>query len=260
MWSEAIPTNSLTKMELTWPLIGTPVGNGVRYKTDFTGTPCNITGESCVNDYVREQIIEYGMDGLDGHIQVEGGGSPAEGVFALAEKKGEPRFEFFVQDVAATGKMYKDRCNLYDVLPKPYPPWLVLAKPVTLCDPEGAEAYWKQMCLVGHAGINLKTAGCMYNEGMTSWNFMEHMVYSKWQQGVAKAVGFTAEGNTLRYITCVDPETERTFNVEYGFTPKQRADFWKDHQVFTNFTVRYEYQDLGTDVPLHARFKKLSKR
>jgi hypothetical protein len=260
MWSEGYRISNLTERELKWPLIGTPEGSGLRHKTDLAGTPRSITGAEVPNDYVRGQIEEYGMDGLDGHIQVAGGGSMVDAHSALSEKEGEPKFEFFVQDIQGTGKKYRERCNLYDVLPKPYPPWLVLAKPVTLYDPEGAEDYWHKMSMAGHSGINLKTGGIGYIEGVLPWNFMGHIIYSKWQVGIAKAVGFTAESNTLRYITCEDPVTKRTFNVEHGYSPKQRLDFWRDHQVYTGFTVRYEYQDLGTDVPIHARFKKLSKR
>lgn len=260
MWSEPTVLNRLEGVALTYPLIATPIGSGIRFMTDNCGTPREITGNALVNDYVRGEIEKYGMDGLDGTIQVSGGTHPYDAVVALGEKKGRIDFEYFVQDVSDTGLKYWERCDLESVVPAPRPDWLTLAEAVTVHDAEGAESYWKQVGLGGFVGITLKAPWCHYMTGLTPMNFMEHLEYTKWVKGVAKAVGFTGIGNKLDYITCEDPSTKLTFDIAGGFTPKQRTDIWRDRQVYNKFTVRYECQPLGTDVPLNARFKKISKR
>jgi hypothetical protein len=259
MWSEPIRISSLTKMELRYPLTATPIGTGLRFKTDNKGTPRNISGDPMTNTYVREQIEEYGMDGLDGHIQVAGGACPRDATYALAEKEGELAFEFFVQDVSDTGLVYRERCNLTKVVPAPRPSWLKLAQPATVHDAVGAEDYWKVAGLAGSAGIYLRTGGCMYPQGTLPWHFMAFIEYAKWEKGAATAVGFTGTGNRLDYITCMT-EDMKTFSVGHGFTPQQRKDIWRDRQVYNTFIVRYEHQKLGTSVPLNPRFKKISKR
>jgi hypothetical protein len=259
MWSEPIRISSLSKWELIYPLIATPVGTGMRVVTDERGIPRYMTGDPVPNTYVREQIEDYGMDGIDGHIQVAGGMCPKDALVGLAEG-GKPDFEFFVQDVMGTELAYQERCDLAKMLPTPRPDWLKLAQPATVYDAVGAEDYWRVAGLAGSAGIYLRTGGCMYTEGGMPWSFMAHIEYAKWEKGVATAVGFTGQFDKLEYITCVDPGTKRTFSVEHGFTTKQRTDIWRDRQVYNKFIVRYEYQELGTGVPLNPRFKKISKR
>jgi hypothetical protein len=260
MWSEPIKISSLTERELRYPLIVTPVGTGLRFFTDNKGTPRCISGDPMPSTYVREKIEEYGMDGLDGHIQVVGGACPVDAVVGLAEKE-EPDFEFFVQDVSGTGLKYRERCDLAKVLPTPRPDWLKLAQSAEVFNAVGAEDYWRAAGRAGSAGIYLRTGGCMYTEGSMPWTFMTHIEYAKWKKGVATAVGFTGTGVTLDYITCMASDMSGpSFNIEHGFTPKQRKDIWRDRQVYNKFIVRYEYQELGTSVPLNPRFKKISKR
>jgi hypothetical protein len=257
MWSNPIRIDSLTKLK--FPLIATPIGNGARYKTDERGIPRNITGGTIANDYVREQIVEYGMDGVDGHIQVRGGMCPSDAVFALAKKDGEIDFEFFVQDVAGTGKVYRERSDLKCMLPLPRPDWMVLALPVVAYDDQGAERYWNEMSSKGFAGIYLRSSTMQYMEGGMSLSLMTHIEYAKWVEGKAVAVSFADNNGRLHYITCVN-DVGSVFEVAYGFTDKQRTDIWRDRQVYTNFVVRYKYQDLGAIDPVYTRFTKISKR
>jgi hypothetical protein len=232
----------------------------VRYCTDERGIPRNITGGTIANDYVREQIEEYGMDGLDGFIQVAGGACPADAVFALAKKDGEIEFEYFVQDVSGTGKMYKDRCNVDTILPGPWPDWLVPALPVTVFDEEGTERYWHEMSSAGFAGIYLKSGTMQYMEGSVSLSLMAHIEYAKWIGGEATAVGFEGTNGRLDYITCQEYDGVHQFKVAHGFRDKQRTDIWRDRSVYTNFVVRYQHQDLEAAAPVYPRFKKISKR
>jgi hypothetical protein len=259
MWSEPIRTNDLTKWGgLEYSLIATPIGNGVRYCTDERGIPRNIMGEPMANDYVREQVEEYGMDGVDGKIQVKGGMCPADAVIALAKKDGEIEFEYFVQDVMGTGKKYAARSDLASVLPTPRPDWMALAEPVTVYDAEGAERYWQEVSNVGFAGIYLRSGRMPYFEGSMSLTLMAHIEYAKWIRGEATAVGFTGANGRLDYIDCL--KDDHVFKVAHGFTDKQRTDIWRDRQVYTNFVVRYEHQDLEATAPVYPRFKKISKR
>ncbi len=259
MWSEPTRLSNLDKIALTYPLIATPIGSGVRFKTDNCGVPREITGNALVNDHVRKAIEEYGMDGLDGTIKIRGSNHAKDAWAVLSNNKGKPDFEFFVQDVSDTGLMYKDRCNLEKVVPTPRPDWLMLATPVTVYDDEGVEGYWRECGLAGYVGITLRAPGCRYSTGRLPINFMAHIVYEKWEKGRATAVGFIGT-DKLDYIACVDSDTKKQFNIEGGFTPKQRTDIWRDRQVYHRFVVRYEFQPLGTSVPLNARFKKISKR
>jgi hypothetical protein len=254
MWSYPTQLKDLEKVPLTYPLIATPLADGIRFMTDNRGIPRDITGEPMVNDHVRKAIEEYGMDGLDGMVQVGGDH------YALNEKDGEPGFEYFIQDVEATGLTYRERCDLTQVVPTPRPEWLKLAAPVTVCDAEGAEAYWTRMGLDGFVGITLKEPGRHYPDMPISQGFQVHMEYTKWVGGLATAVGFTVEKDKLKSITCVDPKSRMKFDIEKGFTPKQRLNIWRDRQVYNTFIVRYQYQPLDTSVPLNARFTKISKR
>ena len=260
MWSEPIKLTEQEKLSLAYPLIATPIGSGIRFMTNNCGAPMDILGDNIANDFVRQELKDYGVDGLDGTIQIAGSNSSYDVRAALNEKSGYPDFEYFIQDVAGTGLKYRERCDLTHTVPPARPDWVKLAMPVTVYDAEGTEAYWRQAGLDGFVGITLKTPGCYYMDGRTPFIFMEHLEYTKWIGGLATAVGFTGTGNRLDYITCVDPYSKRKFNIEGGFTPKQRLDIWRDRQVYNTFIVRYWYQPLGTSVPLNARFKKISKR
>jgi hypothetical protein len=261
MWSEPIRTNDLTKWGgLKYPLIATPIGSGMRYVTDDRGIPRDITGSTMANDYVREQIEEYGMDGVDGHIQVKGGKCPADAVFTLDKKDGEIEFEYFVQDMSGTGKVYAERSDLASVLPAPRPDWMILADPVTVYDDEGAENYWQEVSNVGFAGIYLRKGTLKYMEGGVSLSLMAHIEYAKWIGGEATAVGFEGTNGRLDYITCQEYDGVHQFKVAHGFRDKQRTDIWRDRSVYTNFVVRYQHQDLEAAAPVYPRFKKISKR
>jgi hypothetical protein len=255
MWSYPTQLKDLEKVPLSYPLIATPLAEGIRFITDNCGIPRDITGEPMINDHVRNAIEEYGMDGLDGRVRVVDGDD-----YALNEKDGEPTFVYFIGDVDATGLTYRERCDLTQVVPTPRPEWLALAEPVTVYDVEGAENYWCECGLNGYVGITLKQPGRHYPDMPLAQSFQVHMEYTKWVGGLATAVGFTVKDDKLKSITCVDPKSRMTFDVEKGFTLKQRNDIWRDRQVYNTFIVRYQYQPLGTSVPLNARFTKISKR
>ncbi len=260
VWSEPVRLSKVEGVALSYPLIATPLGSGIRFITDNCGVPRDISGNAVVNDHVRGEIEEYGMDGLDGLIQLRGSYDHHKVWAELNERKGKLDFEYFIQDVSDTGLTYRERCDLTKVVPTPRPPWLKLAESVTVYDAEGVELYWQQVGLYGFVGVTLKTPGRRYTTGSSPLHSMEHIVYEKWEKGIATAVGFTGTGNRLDYITCIDPDADHQFNIEGGFSPKQRTDIWRDRQVYNKFKVRYAYQPLDTSVPLNARFKKISKR
>jgi DNA ligase-1 len=264
---------------IAFPVMCTPKIDGIRCVTLVRGAPKSRTLKDIPNEHIRDSILEYGVEGLDGEIWIPGAETFGDVSSKVMKKKGTPVFEYIVFDVwNDPGESYCNRAASLSNLPKPTPPWLKILQPVTVIDEEGFITYWNDCVDKGYEGVIAREAGGIYKYGRSTLGEGLLMKYKNFEDAEAEIIGFEEQmtntnpkvknnlgesqrssakagkkpAGKLGKFKCRDLSSGIEFEVGTGYSDKQRVDFWRNKQVYVGMVLKYRYQPHG--VKLKPRF------
>jgi len=259
--AKALPITDNNIDSIDYPIICTPKTTGLRCITDWRGILLDEVGNEIKNNHVRNKVQEYGIDGLDGEICIDGEGSWEHTVRILQDPSLTPDFTFVVGDIISNEPYHKRISSLDTLVTKPRPDFIKIKTPATVYNKEGLLEYWKSCALQEYHGIYAKQGGCGYMAGdINSFEWNVCLVYTNWATGWAIISNFKEKNGVLDHIEVYDKYTKCVFTIRHGFDSKQRRELWKNRAQYTGYTVSYEYQPTGSNVPTTPICKKVSRR
>lgn len=254
VWKEHIPILTILDKNLDriqYPVVCSPKPGGIRCITDHDGTPCLINGSVIKNDYIRTQIKNYGVPGLDGDIIIDS----YDVVNTLSAVR---KFKFIIHDkLDSSPAAYYHRMQQFNtIVPTPRPEFIRLTTTALCYNADGIREYWKQCALNGAHGIYIRrTTSNWFSNHVPPysivWSDLDWCEYFIWKVSTAIIVGFNKnpDEDTLESLVVKDIKTKQTFSINQGFTLRERNLIWKNSTQYMGMKITYKYQPVDKQIP-----------
>ena len=259
MIPEKINTLALyTNLEaITYPVLVTPKIKGVRCLTLGDGYAVGVDLQPISNFFIRNELSNYGMGGLDGVLTIAG---ELDKNFVLDavffDMDSMHNFEYHVFDLwAMPHNDYYDRvADLARLLPRPRPHMIQLHNPATVYDTDGLVNYWTQCVDHGYDGVMIRQPDGKYTKFGTGM-LVDLSMHSEATATILRAKG---DSSTLGAFVVRD-RAGNEFDVAHGYTAAQREFFWKTRKQHVGYDLTYRYNP-GGPVPRNPVFIKTKAR
>ncbi|KKL91991.1 hypothetical protein LCGC14_1889170, partial [marine sediment metagenome] len=234
---------------------------GVRCLTWGEGEAVGIDLQPIPNSFIRNELSNYEIGGLDGVITIAGELDKNAVIdTVLFDWDSVHNFEYHVFDLwAMTGDDYDDRvAELARLLPRPRPRMIQLHTPVTAYDINGLCNYWDKCVNDGYDGVIIRQPDGQYvMDGHPSPLGMTYdlSMHTEGTGTILRAKGI----NDMLDAFVVRDHAGNEFDVAHGYTWKQREFFWKTRKQHVGYDLIYRYNP-GGPVPRNPVFVKTTAR
>lgn len=248
-------------LKIKYPVLVTPKVRGVRCLTRTDGEVVGIDLHPIPNIFIRNELSNYGVGGLDGVITITGKLCKNEVVDAvLFDWDSVHNFEYHVFDLwAMTSDDYDDRvAALAKLLPRPRPRMIQLHTPVTAYDSNGLCRYWDKCVSDGYEGVIIRERDGQYV--MTGHPSPLGLTYDLSMHSEGTGTILRAKGRyDLLDAFVVRDKAGNEFDVAHGYHKGQREFFWKTRKQHVGYDLTYRYNP-GGPVPRNPVFVKTTMR
>ena len=246
---------------LKYPVMATPKVIGVRCLTLADGEVRGIDLQPIPNFFIRNELSNYGVGGLDGVITIKGELSKNTIVDAvLFDADSMHEFEYHIFDLwAMTHNDYDDRvADLARLLPKPRPHMIRLHSPAMVYDVDGLVKYWDKCVNDGYDGVIIRVPDGQYV--MHGHPSPLGMTYDLSMHSTATGtIGIAKGANGTLGAFVVRDKAGNEFDVAHGYTKQQREFFWKTRKQHVGYDLTYRYNP-GGPAPRNPVFIKTTAR
>ena len=263
MLPDKINTMALyTSLEaIKYPVLVTPKVKGVRCLTLGDGYAVGMDLKPIPNFFIRNELSNYGMGGLDGVLTIEGELDKYKVIDAvLFDADSMPKFEYHVFDLwAMTNNDYDDRvADLARLLPRPRPHMVRVLSPVTAYDVSGLVNFWNKCVDEGYDGVMIRQPDGQYTMHGAPAPF--GMLDSLSTHSKATGTIVISKGTNDRLDAFVIRDRAgNEFDVAHGYTTAQREFFWKTRKQHVGYDLTYRYNP-GGPAPRNPVFIKTTAR
>ena len=232
---------------IKYPVLMTPKVRGVRCLTRGDGEAVGIDLQPIPNFFIRHELSNYGIGGLDGVISIAGELDKNAVVDAvLFDANSIRKFEYHVFDLwAMTHNDYDDRVvDLIQLLPKPLLNMMKVHKPIMVYDINGLCNYWNKCVSDGFEGVIIRQPDGQYvMNGHPSPLGLTYDL-SMHKEGTGTIVKAKGEPDVLGAFVVRD-RAGNEFDVAHGYTWAQREFFWKTKKQYIGYDLIYRYNPGG---------------
>ena len=246
---------------IKYPVLVTPKVKGVRCLTLTDGYAVGIDLQPIPSWFIRNELSNYGMGGLDGVITVAGELDKNFVIDAvLFDADSIHNFEYHVFDLwGMTLDDYDDRvADLARLLPRPRPYMIRVLSPITAYDVDGLVRFWDKCVDDGYDGVMIRQPDGMYT--MHGDPAPLGMLDDLSMHSEATGTILRAKGNKNKLDAFVIRDrADNEFDVAHGYTKTQREFFWKTRKQHVGYDLTYRYNP-GALAPRNPVFIKTIPR